>query len=82
MIRLADDRLAEHDRDLKSRVTNYLLGYKMPSLRNIDIEADNGTVIVRGRVPTYYQKQLCINCSRRVAGVVRLIDQVEVTGPS
>ena len=78
MIRPADDLLAQHDRDLESRVANFLLGYKMPSLRHIDIEAENGTVIIRGRVHSFYQKQLCISCSRRVAGVVRLVDQVEV----
>lgn len=78
MIRIADDLSARHDRDLESRVANYLLGYKMPALRELDVEADNGTVIVRGRVQSFYQKQLCINCSRRVAGVIRLIDEVEV----
>ena len=71
-----------HDRDLKHRVTNYLLGYKMPSLRQLQVESDNGTVTIRGKVPSFYQKQLCINCSRRVAGVVRLIDELTVLPPS
>jgi osmotically-inducible protein OsmY len=71
-----------HDRDLERRVTNYLLGHKMPTLRGIEVESDNGTVTIRGRVSSFYQKQLCINCSRRVAGVVRLIDEVTVLTPS
>ena len=37
-----------------------------------------GTVTVRGRVPTYYEKQLAINSCRRVAGVVKLVDDVVV----
>ena len=67
-----------HDRELERRVTNYLLGHKMPALRHIEVESDNGTVTIRGRVSSFYQKQLCINCSRRVAGVVRLIDELTV----
>ena len=66
------------DRELERRVANYLLGYKMPALRRIEVESDNGTVMIRGRVSSFYQKQLCINCCRRVAGVVQLIDEVTV----
>lgn len=29
----------------------------------------------------FYQKQLGINCSRRVAGVVTLVDEIEVARP-
>ena len=71
-----------HDRDLERRVINYLLGYKMPSLRRIHVESDNGTVTIRGTVSSFYQRQLCINCSRRVAGVVQLIDELTVLCPS
>ena len=78
MIRIADDLSATRNSDLQRRVVNYLLGHKMPALRWIEVEADNGTVVVRGQVRSFYQKQLCIHCSRRVAGVVRLIDQVQV----
>jgi hypothetical protein len=67
-----------HDRDLARRVANYLLGHKLPMLRHIEVESDRGTVTLRGRVFSFYQKQLCINCSRRVAGVMALIDQIDV----
>ena len=63
-------------------MTNYLLGYKMPSLRQIQVASNNGTVTIRGKVTSFYQRQLCINCSRRVAGVVRLIDELTVLPPS
>jgi len=66
------------DLDLESRVLNYLLGYRMPALRSIEVEARNGVVTLRGSVPTYYQKQLALNCCRRVAGVVELIEEVDV----
>jgi osmotically-inducible protein OsmY len=64
--------------DLRSRVLNYLVGYKLPTLNRISVEADRGTVILRGQVQSYHQKQLCLNCCRRVAGVRELIDEIEV----
>ena len=67
-----------HDRDLERRVRNYLYGHRMPALKRIDVEADNGTVVLRGRVYSFFQKQLCIHCCRRVAGVIELIDELEV----
>lgn len=66
------------DRDLESRVRNYLLGYKMPALQHVDVVASNGTVILRGRVYSFFQKQLCIHCCRRVAGVFELVDELKV----
>jgi osmotically-inducible protein OsmY len=35
-------------------------------------------VTVRGRVKTFYQKQVCAHTCRRVAGVNQLIDAIEV----
>ena len=66
------------DRDLERRVMNFLMGRQVPSLRQIAVEADRGTVTMRGRVYSFHHKQLCINCCTRVAGVVRLIDELTV----
>lgn len=66
------------DSSLARRVKNYLIGYKMPGLRDVEVEADNGTVTLRGQVHSYYQRQLAIHCCRRVAGVNQLVDELEV----
>ena len=79
MVSPAHSRDEAHDRDLTRRVANYLLGHKLPTLQHIEVESDRGTVTLRGRVHSFYQKQLCINCSRRVAGVMTLIDQIDVS---
>ena len=68
----------QHDRDLKRRVVNYLLDRGIPNLRRIDVHADGGTVTLRGHVRSFYHKQLCLHCSRRVAGVMELIDRIDV----
>ena len=73
-----EDSECSEDRDLEGRVRNYLLGYKMPALQHVDVEASSGVVILRGRVYSFFQKQLCIHCCRRVAGVFDLVDELEV----
>lgn len=70
------------DRDLERRVINFLVGRQVPSLRQIAVEADRGTVTMRGRVYSFHHKQLCINCCTRVAGVLRLVDELTVAAPS
>jgi osmotically-inducible protein OsmY len=66
------------DRELERRVVNYLNGRHLPALRHLEVEADNGTVTLRGIVSSFYEKQLSQQCCRRVAGVVKLIDDVDV----
>jgi len=44
----------------------------------IEVESVGGDVTLRGEVSSFYQRQLCINCCRRVAGVIRLIDEIQV----
>jgi osmotically-inducible protein OsmY len=66
------------DRDLERRVVNYLAERHVPGLRHLEVEAHNGTVTLRGRVFSFYEKQLCQAVCRRVAGVVRYNDAVDV----
>ena len=66
------------DFDLQRRVTSYLHSKQMRSLRDVAVNADNGTVVLRGEVGSFYEKQLCLNCTRRVAGVVELVDEILV----
>ena len=66
------------DLDLQTRVSNYLEGQRHFTLRNLDVFAFNGTVTITGVVERFYEKQLAIHCCQRVAGVLQLIDQVEV----
>lgn len=70
------------DADLRRRVLSFLAGRHLAALRSIEVEARGGTVTLRGKVHTFYEKQLTQQCSRRVAGVVRLIDEVDVAQPA
>ena len=66
------------DRDLERRVVSFLHDRHVPGLRHLNVSADNGTVFLRGRVNSFYEMQLCQNCCQRVAGVVRLVNEVTV----
>jgi len=68
----------DSDRDLERRVIGYLLGRHVPGLRHLAVEASNGVVTLRGRVHSFYEKQLSHHCCRRVAGVVQLVDAIDV----
>jgi osmotically-inducible protein OsmY len=68
----------QRDTELERRVTSFLAGKHLPGLRQIEVEARGGVVTLRGRVRTFYEKQLCHQCCRRVAGVLKFIDAVDV----
>jgi osmotically-inducible protein OsmY len=61
--RLAKSRLAE-------------TGY--PRLKTVECSFQNGTMTLRGRVPSYYQKQLAQEALRKVTHVRQLINHIEV----
>ena len=66
------------DSELAHRIKSFLLQRQVPGLRHVGVSADHGTVTLSGRLETFYQKQLCLSCSQRVAGVVKLVDRLEV----
>ncbi len=66
------------DDDLARRVTNYLHSKQMRTLREVSVKASRGTVVLRCMVGSIFEKQLCLNCTRRVAGVIELVDQILV----
>ena len=69
------------DRELERRVSNFLAQH-FPRLRTVEVEASQGVVTINGRVGSFYERQLCINCCQRVAGVASLVDKVEVAQPA
>jgi osmotically-inducible protein OsmY len=73
-------RESETDRDLERRVMSYLAARHVPGLRYLAVQATNGVVTVSGQVLTFYEKQLCNQCCRRVAGVLELVNAVSVMG--
>lgn len=66
------------DKRLEARIQNMLWQHRVPGCNTLEVEAIDGVVTIRGRVNCFYHRQLCIHCCQRVAGVYRLVDEVEV----
>jgi len=70
------------DELLARNVRNFVLGRIQPATNHVDVDADCGTVTLRGRVGSFYLKQLWLHGAQRVAGVRRVIDELEVVRSS
>jgi len=69
---------ASTDIELERRLTNFLYQRHVPDVDCVWLDARGGVVVVSGELPSQHAKWLCIECCRRVAGVVKIIDEVEV----
>ena len=73
-----DRETADTDRKLERRIRNFLEGLSLPELRNLELEVRNGAAVITGRVRTFYEKQLATSCCQRVAGVLSVLNEVQV----
>ncbi len=71
----------ESDYELLQRVTRFLDARGDQPHRSLKLTVEQGTVMVQGRVPSYYLRQIALECIKRVAGVTRIVDQINVEDP-
>ncbi|MCC6127492.1 MAG: BON domain-containing protein [Pirellulales bacterium] len=48
-------------------------------LRTVSFSYEHGVLLLRGQLPTYFHKQLAQEAVRRINGVTRIVNQIEVT---
>ena len=72
-------RVDYRDADIRHRVTSFLNSRHFPAFKNLQVEVENGSVIVSGELRTYYEKQVALSTCQRVAGVRTLIDEIGVS---
>jgi osmotically-inducible protein OsmY len=67
------------DIDISQRIKSAfeLRGYS--AIKTLLFNVEQGVVTVRGRLPSFYLCQVAIECVKHVPGVVRVINQIEVT---
>lgn len=70
---------SDQDIDLENRVLRHLRTQHFSSFRKLMITADQGRVTVEGKVCSFYERQIAISAVQRVAGVIKVIDQILVT---
>ncbi len=55
------------------------LRHQIPAIRRVRVDVHDGTVRICGRVQSFYERQLCLTCCQRHAGVRQVVDEIEVT---
>lgn len=53
-----------------------------PALRSLSCEQERDVLVLRGRLPSFYYKQLAQESVRELAACVRLVNAVEVLQPT
>ena len=71
-------RLEGSDEDVRKRVSSLLNSRHFPVFRRLGVEVSQGSLTLSGQVHSYYEKQVAINACQNVAGVVSVVDEVEV----
>jgi osmotically-inducible protein OsmY len=69
---------ASDDERLANNVRNFVASRIPAATKQVRVDAEQGTVTLRGCVRSFYQKQLWLSGSTKVAGVRRVIDEIDV----
>lgn len=73
-----DGNSITHDTELVIRVDSVIRNCGRPEMRRVSIQAENGCVILRGEVATYYAKQVAQTLAQAVDGVSSIRNQIDV----
>ena len=69
---------AERDRMLESQATAELHNSAYHAVRRVSCEVRDSTLTLRGRLPSFYLKQIAQTVVRRIDGIVMIDNEVEV----
>jgi osmotically-inducible protein OsmY len=67
------------DRLLATQISTQLAETNRQSLKRLLVDVRAGHVTLRGRVSSFYERQIAIQTCRALAGIERLSDAVEVS---
>jgi osmotically-inducible protein OsmY len=71
-------RIEFPDEDLRQRIESFLKSRHFPDFETLHVDVHDGSVTLSGSLRSYYEKQVALNSCQRVAGVLTLIDNVDV----
>jgi hypothetical protein len=70
----------ETDRAIALKVAHALAALQVPILRTLEVSVHEGNVTLRGRVRTYYERQLANTHAKRTPGVRSVRGEISVAG--
>jgi len=59
-------------------ITECLRAQTYPGMRSLSVDYSDGVITLRGEVTTYYHKQVAQESVRRIAGIVAIVNLVDV----
>ena len=66
------------DRELERRISFHLAETHRAGLKSLAVKVVDGRVQLRGRVSSFYEKQLAIHSCQSAAGLTRPVDAADV----
>ena len=66
------------DAELEHRIYSFLHLRQVSPNGRIRLRVRGGTVVVSGKLCSSHAKWLCMECCRRVAGVIKIVDQLRI----
>lgn len=76
---LSGDRDAARRTELTERVRDRLRQSGHYAMRTVTCDDEEGTLVLNGRLPSFYYKQLAQEVVLNVEGVTRLVNRIEVS---
>lgn len=67
-----------HDDELEEQLRAMLAVRRLPSLGRITLRVDAAVVYLGGTVSTYFERNTCEECCRRIEGVLGIHNQIHV----
>lgn len=67
-----------NDDDLEMQLRTMLAVRRLPSLGRITVRVDDAIVYLGGTVSTYFERNTCEECCRKIDGVVGIQNQIHV----
>lgn len=83
MISTAEPRLCRQRKaqTIVKQVQENLERSAYSALKTVSCECDGESLVLKGKLPNYYYKQLAQEAVRRIEGIVRVINKIEVELP-
>jgi hypothetical protein len=75
---VSESERPETDRVIALKVAHTLAALEVPILRTLEVSVDEGYVTLRGRVRTYYERQLATVYAKRTSGVKGIRSEISV----
>ena len=69
------------DSDIRERVRIALQASPLHAIRNLEVEGGEDQVVIRGRVPSFYYKQVAQELVLSAVKDLVVVNEVEVDGP-